>query len=396
MPGIEETQPAARSALRSTLARAWMQRRLWLNDPDCLIARDDSGLDASERRCLAAAIAATGGSAIFSDEVDALPEETRAFVREALENARRVDALGLPGCARTFDVLSRDLPQQLVASSAGADTVAALNLSDDKTTAILEVDAALDGPPEALLGSPTPERGSSGRLEMRLGPHEGALVRLRRSVSLAVFCDFDGTFSVQDVGATLAVRHAGDRRPAAWRRYERGEVTAWEYNMEILEGLPLGREGVDEFLHSVELDPGARDLVAWCEERRVPFRVLSDGFDFNLNRLQQIHGLRFAHDANHLRFEHGRWRIRAGFPNEACDCGCGTCKRGRIEVYRAARPGVTLVHVGNGRVSDLCGALAADVAFAKDSLAAELERRGVGYESFETLHDVIPLLGRLL
>ena len=106
--------------------------------------------------------------------------------------------------------------------------------------------------------------------------------------------------------------------------------------------------------------------------------------------------MRFAYEANHLRFEHGRWRIHAGFPNAACDCGCGTCKRGRIEAYRASRPGVTLVHVGNGYVSDLCGALAADVAFAKDSLAAELERRGVGYEPFETLHEVIPALGRLL
>ena len=47
-----------------------------------------------------------------------------------------------------------------------------------------------------------------------------------RAAPLAVFCDFDGTFSVQDVGATLAKIHAGDRRPAAWARYERGETQA--------------------------------------------------------------------------------------------------------------------------------------------------------------------------
>ena len=63
---------------------------------------------------------------------------------------------------------------------------------------------------------------------------------------------------------------------------------------------------------------------------------------------------------------------------------------GRIEEWRSQRPEATLVHVGNGRVSDLCGALAADVVFAKDSLAEELADRGRPYEPFATLHDVIP------
>jgi alpha-galactosidase len=396
IPGIEETLPAVRSALRNTLARAWMHRRLWLNDPDCLIARGDSGLDEAERRGLAAAIAATGGSAVFSDEVADLAPETREFVGATFQAGRQVDSLGIPGLARVPDLLERDLPRQMVIGSAGAAIVAGLNLGEERITLTLEVDAALDGPPRSLLGSPEPQRGASGRLEARLEPHEGALWRLRHSVALAVFCDFDGTFSVQDVGATLAVRHAAERRPAQWVRYEAGEITAWEYNMVVLEDMALDRRGVEEFLHTVELDAGARDLVAWCEEHGVPFRVLSDGFDFNLNRLQQIHSLRFGYDANHLRFRGGRWRIRAAFPNPQCECGTGTCKRGIIEAFRASRPEATIVHIGNGAVSDLCGALAADVAFAKESLAEELERRGVGFERFESLHDVIPALQRLL
>ena len=79
------------------------------------------------------------------------------------------------------------------------------------------------------------------RCSLRLARRDGALLRLRHNVSLVVFCDFDGTFSVQDVGATLAVRHAGEQRPAMWKRYQAGEVTAWEYNMQILEGLPISR-----------------------------------------------------------------------------------------------------------------------------------------------------------
>ena len=52
--------------------------------------------------------------------------------------------------------------------------------------------------------------------------------------------------------------------------------------------------------------------------------------------------------------------------------------------------------MGNGRVSDTCGAIAADVAFATDSLIGELERRGAPFTPFETLLDVIPVLDGLL
>ena len=162
--------------------------------------------------------------------------------------------------------------------------------------------------------------------------------------------------------------------------------------MEVLDGLPLPRHEVERFLETIELDPGARDLLTWCAVRGVPFRVLSDGFDWNLNRLQELHGVSFAYDANVLRYDRGRWRLRPGFPDPSCGCGTGVCKRGRIEAFRAEWPGATLVHVGNGRVSDLCGALAADVAFAKDSLAVELEARVHPFERFETLRDVITRL----
>ena len=136
----------------------------------------------------------------------------------------------------------------------------------------------------------------------------------------------------------------------------------------------------------------ARALLAWCEGRSVPFRILSDGFDRNLDRLQQLHGVRFAYDANRLRYDHGAWKIAAGHPDPSCPCGTGTCKRGRIETFRRRYPGVPVVHIGNGRVSDLCGAQAADRVFAKDTLAEELAERGLPFERFNTLRDVVERL----
>jgi len=394
--GLEPTLPAGRNALRNTLARAWMHRRLWLDDPDCLLARSkDSKLSRDEVRTLAISIAVTGGMAIFSDDVPALASAERALIREALELAREVDESGQVGTGRAVDLLSAEIAPGAVAR-AGADwLVAVFNPGDAPARQRLDLSAHavdLDGVPEPLLDSPKPAMHSSAEIGVDLPPHGAALYRVRGSPPLAVFCDFDGTFAVQDVGSTLARRHAGDRRPALWRRLERGELTPWQYNLELLDGLDLPEAQLEEFLRSVELDPGAAELVRWCERHRVPFRVLSDGFDRNLDRLQQLHGVRFAYDANRLRYDHGAWKIAAGHPDPSCPCGTGTCKRGRIETFRRRYPGVPVVHIGNGRVSDLCGAQAADRVFAKDTLAEELAERGLPFERFNTLRDVVERL----
>ncbi len=249
--------------------------------------------------------------------------------------------------------------------------------------------------PSPLLGTGPARAGETG-LRARLEPHESSLVRLGRPPALAVFCDFDGTFAVQDVGATLARRYAGERRGALWERLRRGELSPWEYNLELLDGLALPEAELEQFLQSVELSPGAAELVDWCEKRGLPFRVLSDGFDRNLDRLQELNGVRFEYDANRLWYEDGVWRIAAGSPDPDCDCGTGVCKRARIRAFRAGHPGALVVHVGNGRVSDLCAALASDVVFAKDTLADELRERDLGFEPFTDLRDVLAGLERLL
>ncbi len=209
---------------------------------------------------------------------------------------------------------------------------------------------------------------------------------------LAIFCDFDGTFSVQDVGSSLAQERLGERRKRLWKRFEAGEFTPWTYAVALFDGFVLSEKELDAFLQTIDLDPGARALLDWCEQEQVPFRILSDGFEWNLRRLQAMNQICFEYRANHLEFEGDVWRLRPGRPNEACGCGTGSCKRGLIGQYREENPDAFCIHIGNGRVSDLCGALEADLAFAKDTLAPALDRRSHPYLAFETLHDVLAVV----
>lgn len=70
--------PSVKHAMRTTLQRSWMHRRLFVNDPDCLLVRDsETELGQAEVRFLATCIALCGGMVVASDDLSRLEEERR-------------------------------------------------------------------------------------------------------------------------------------------------------------------------------------------------------------------------------------------------------------------------------------------------------------------------------
>ncbi len=357
IPGLEPTVPATRSAIQSIVHRVWMHRRLWLNDPDCLMARrSQTVLTPAESKSLADAIATTGGMVLVSDDVPLLDGESRALIRECVSQAARIDGADRRGVTRVGDLLAADEPGLLFTSRG--------------------VDAEM--------------------CRLDLDSHSSVKQSFPAARELAVFCDFDGTFLVQDVGSTLAKTHIPEHRDRMWARYDSGELTAWEYTEEVLGGFELPEPVLDAFLETAQLDPGSKALVAWCREHDVPFEILSDGFDRNLRLLQRLNDVEFSYKANHLNYREGAWSISPGHPDPSCGCGTGTCKGGIISRYRAEHPNALCVHIGNGRVSDLCGARAADLTFARegaeDTLGPAMLERGEPFVYFRTLHRVVECL----
>ncbi|HEX2849779.1 MAG TPA: glycoside hydrolase family 36 protein [Acidimicrobiales bacterium] len=69
-PGIAETAPAAVNAIAASVLRAPLHRRLFVNDPDCLLLRPtDTGLEAWQRSFLASVITGTGSFTLVSDDL---------------------------------------------------------------------------------------------------------------------------------------------------------------------------------------------------------------------------------------------------------------------------------------------------------------------------------------
>lgn len=114
-PGYDEEGPATRNAWCNTLTRSFMHRKLWLNDPDCLMLRDaETSMSPEAVRAWALAVGVSGGMALVSDDLALLSASARTLLDEVVALGRESDAAAVSGHpARCEDLLDRRLPARL-------------------------------------------------------------------------------------------------------------------------------------------------------------------------------------------------------------------------------------------------------------------------------------------
>jgi alpha-galactosidase len=97
-----------RNSLKNFMVRSPMHKRLWLNDPDCIMIRDKgTGLKPGERQSQIDAIALSGGILIYSDDFETLSTE-------AMEDMARIDEISrncFAGHAIPIDLMEREMPE---------------------------------------------------------------------------------------------------------------------------------------------------------------------------------------------------------------------------------------------------------------------------------------------
>jgi 2-hydroxy-3-keto-5-methylthiopentenyl-1-phosphate phosphatase len=208
-----------------------------------------------------------------------------------------------------------------------------------------------------------------------------------------VFLDFDGTVSCADVVDAILERYASPEWlhvEDEWRAGRVGSRECLRRQMALVRATPAE---IDAIIDGIGIDPGFGALLEACARGAAPVHIISDGFDYCIRRLLSrapaaIQPLLQTLDvrASHLEPAAGReWRTAFSFPEEPCVHGCATCKPA---VMQALTPvGETTVFVGDG-LSDRYAAAAADLVFAKDTLASYCVEKGIVLVPFTSLADV--------
>jgi alpha-galactosidase len=174
--GADSTDPSTVHALDAIIARSFMHRRLWLNDPDCLMLRArETKLTRDERLALAAVISGSGGMLLISDDMALLGAEESRIFRGAADLALEMDRDAHERPVLALDLMDDSAVRAMVKETDGGYIAIVLNRGESaaalSSSAIGEgsLRAAALGDPEAFAADP-----------ITLPAHSARIVRIRR------------------------------------------------------------------------------------------------------------------------------------------------------------------------------------------------------------------------
>lgn len=201
-----------------------------------------------------------------------------------------------------------------------------------------------------------------------------------------VFCDFDGTITLKDTTDAILQRYADPQWETVEREWLDGKFGSEECLRRQMGLVKAGKSEIVSLLDTMEIDPHFADFVKLCEKEAIPLHVVSDGFDFVIDRVLTRGGFgHLKHYANTLLFRGDR--LDTAFSNSKPDCDtCATCKVGLLNRLRKA--GEKVVVIGDG-FSDHYIAQCADIVFAKHKLRSFCEKNMIPFHPFETFSGVI-------
>jgi len=168
--------PGTAQAIDAIVARSFMHRRLWLNDPDCLMLRGrQTELTSEERMSLAATIAASGGMLLISDDMNLLDAEAARTFQVFARIGADVDAKSSDEPPLDADLIQRSEIKILSKSMPDGALHLVLNTADSPQHA--DVAKVFAGGSVTIIGPDGLETDAPATLALL--PHESRLTKVR-------------------------------------------------------------------------------------------------------------------------------------------------------------------------------------------------------------------------
>ncbi|MGM0880417.1 MAG: 2-hydroxy-3-keto-5-methylthiopentenyl-1-phosphate phosphatase [Bacillota bacterium] len=205
-----------------------------------------------------------------------------------------------------------------------------------------------------------------------------------------VFCDFDGTITVND-NIIAIIKHFN---PDGWEKIAEQtisqELTIKDGVGQLFRLLPasMQKEVVDFSISNARIRDGFASFLAYCKEQQIEFYVTSGGIDFFVYPILEPYGIPSDHIYCNGSDFSGE-RIEILWPNpcdEHCSNDCGMCKTTIMRRFPAVQ--YERIIIGDS-VTDFEGAKLADIVFSRSHLTVKCQELGLPHHEYETFHDII-------
>jgi 2,3-diketo-5-methylthio-1-phosphopentane phosphatase len=213
---------------------------------------------------------------------------------------------------------------------------------------------------------------------------------------MKLFIDFDGTITKEDVGAGIFLKFGDyDEVMKIETQIRNLEITGsegWKRLFKVISR--INKDELIKFIDTFKIDRTFLDLVAFTQRYDIEIFVLSDGFDFYIEKILEREGLKYLKFFSNTLTVLDNGEMIPGFPfkDEECD-KCANCKRNHV--LENSGDDEFTVYIGNGS-SDVCPAQYCDFIFAKDTLKKFCDKEKIAYFPFVSFSDVIRCLETLL
>ena len=206
----------------------------------------------------------------------------------------------------------------------------------------------------------------------------------------AIFCDFDGTITIEDVVDKLLTIYADQHWKEIEKLWEEGKIGSEEclrLQLGCIEN--LSEHELLRFALGIEIDPYFPDFLSTLTKNGMDFYIVSDGFDWLIKLILLNNGISTVPVfANRLQVGDSRPIPSFSFRSKDCYMKSGMCKCSIIDKYEG---GMTVTYIGDGE-SDICAVRKADIVFAKNRLSNHCRRNGIDFIEFSSFDDVSRIL----
>lgn len=210
---------------------------------------------------------------------------------------------------------------------------------------------------------------------------------------LVIFCDFDGTITIQDNIISIMKKFAPPEYLPIKENILGQKQSIREGVAEMFALLPasLKDQIVSYLLEQAQIREGFAEFVSYTRKHNLPLYIVSGGIDFFVEPMLKEFGpfsdvycnaSNFSGETIQIEFPHGC--------DEQCTSqGCGCCKP---SIIRQLQDNNALSVVIGDSITDLEAAKMADLVIARDFLITKCEELNIPYEPFENFRDVMNII----
>lgn len=204
---------------------------------------------------------------------------------------------------------------------------------------------------------------------------------------LKVFVDFDGTITLEDVGEAI-FRKFGEVEKVNQIIDDllRDKISSRQCWDELCDSVIVSKIELDEFIDLIDVDPTFISFIDFCRNNDLELVVLSDGFDYYIDRLFNKAGLSGIKYYSNKLFVNENGILKAEYPYFDSDSPTSAnCKRNHI-INHSGDDDYT-IYIGDGN-SDKDAAQYCDFIFGKDALARFCSMERISFYPFNNFDDV--------